>query len=137
MGDVLEADDAYTGGEHTRGVVDTAIAVGVELRLSSRDMRDLEFGALLHDIGKLRVPNEIINKPGGLSEDEWAVMRSSTRCSGSRCSTVWVAPSPTPGGSCARTTSDGTVRATPMACEVRRDPNCCPHHLRLRLVLVQ
>lgn len=75
MGDVLEADDAYTGGEHTQGVVELAIAVGLELRLAPREMRDLEFGALLHDIGKLRVPNSIINKPSGLSDAEWAVMR--------------------------------------------------------------
>ncbi|MBJ7459861.1 MAG: HD-GYP domain-containing protein [Thermoleophilaceae bacterium] len=75
MGDVLEADDAYTGGEHTQGVVDMAVAVGLELRLEPREMRDLEFGALLHDIGKLRVPNEIINKPGSLSASEWEVIR--------------------------------------------------------------
>lgn len=75
MGDVLEADDAYTGGEHTQGVVELAVAVGLELRLDPRSMRDLEFGALLHDIGKLRVPNAIINKPARLSDDEWAVMR--------------------------------------------------------------
>lgn len=75
MGDVLEADDAYTGGEHTQGVVDMAVAVGLELRLEPREMRDLEFGALLHDIGKLRVPNEIINKPGSLSAPEWEVVR--------------------------------------------------------------
>lgn len=75
MGDVLEADDAYTGGEHTQGVVDMAVAVGLELKLGPREMRDLEFGALLHDIGKLRVPNEIINKPGSLSEAEWVVVR--------------------------------------------------------------
>ncbi len=75
MGDVLEVDDAYTGGEHTRGVVDTAVAVGLEMRLNPREMRDLEFGALLHDVGKLRVPNEIINKPGRLTDDEWAIVR--------------------------------------------------------------
>ncbi|MBO9531354.1 MAG: HD-GYP domain-containing protein [Solirubrobacteraceae bacterium] len=75
MGDVLEADHQYTGGEHTQGVVDLAVAVGLELRLPPRAMRDLEFGALLHDIGKLRVPNEIINKPGALSDAEWLVMR--------------------------------------------------------------
>lgn len=75
MGDVLEADHEYTGGEHTQGVVELAISVGLELRLAPRQMRDLEFGALLHDIGKLRVPNDIINKPGKLDEAEWAVMR--------------------------------------------------------------
>jgi HD-GYP domain-containing protein (c-di-GMP phosphodiesterase class II) len=75
MGDVLEADDAYTGGEHTRGVVGMALALGLEINLSARQMRDLEFGALLHDIGKLRVPNEIINKPGKLTEEEWAIIK--------------------------------------------------------------
>ncbi len=75
MGDVLEADDAYTGGEHTQGVVEMAIAVGLELKLPPADMRDLEFGALLHDIGKLRVPNEVINKPGSLNEAEWELIR--------------------------------------------------------------
>lgn len=75
MGDVLEADDAYTGGEHTQGVVDLAIAVGLEMRLTPREMRDVEFGALLHDIGKLRVPNEIINKAGSLDASEWALVK--------------------------------------------------------------
>ncbi len=75
MGDVLEADHQYTGGEHTQGVVELAISVGLELRLAPRQMRDLEFGALLHDIGKLRVPNEIINKPGKLTDAEWIVMK--------------------------------------------------------------
>lgn len=75
MGDVLEADDAYTGGEHTHGVVELAVAVGKRLGLRGTQMRDLEFGALLHDIGKLRVPKEIINKPGKLNEEEWAIIR--------------------------------------------------------------
>ncbi|MEH3054377.1 MAG: HD-GYP domain-containing protein [Patulibacter minatonensis] len=75
MGDVLEADDAYTGGEHTQGVVELSLAVGAAIGLGAREMRTLEFGALLHDIGKLRVPNEIINKPGKLTEDEWAIIK--------------------------------------------------------------
>lgn len=75
LGDVLEADDAYTGGEHTQGVVALGLQVGRELGLSPRELRDLEFGSLLHDIGKLRVSNEIINKPGKLTEAEWAVIR--------------------------------------------------------------
>lgn len=79
MGDVLEADDAYTGGEHTQGVVELSLAVGTRLGLSAQSMRDLEFGALLHDIGKLRVPNEIINKPGKLNDEEWAVIKQHPR----------------------------------------------------------
>ena len=79
MGDVLEADDAYTGGEHTQGVVELSLGVGRRLGLSAASMRDLEFGALLHDIGKLRVPNEIINKPGKLNDEEWAVIKQHPR----------------------------------------------------------
>ncbi len=75
MGDMLEADDAYTGGEHTRGVVELAVEVGEQLGLGPSELRDLEFGSLLHDIGKLRVSNEIINKPGKLSRAEWEIIR--------------------------------------------------------------
>lgn len=75
LGDVLEADDAYTGGEHTKGVVELGLEVGRELGLNAKEMRDLEFGSLLHDIGKLRVSNEIINKPGKLTEAEWEIIR--------------------------------------------------------------
>ena len=72
---MLEADDAYTGGEHSHGVVALSLAVGDELGLDERDRRDLEFGALLHDIGKIRVPDEIINKPGKLTDEEWEIIK--------------------------------------------------------------
>jgi HD-GYP domain-containing protein (c-di-GMP phosphodiesterase class II) len=75
MGEMLEADDAYTGGEHTKGVVALALAVGRAMDLDARGRRELEFGALLHDIGKLRTPEAIINKPGPLTDQEWAVIR--------------------------------------------------------------
>jgi putative nucleotidyltransferase with HDIG domain len=75
MSDLLEADDAYTGGEHSHGVVALALAVGDALGLDARDRRNLEFGALLHDIGKIRVPDEIINKPGKLTDEEYAVVK--------------------------------------------------------------
>ena len=75
MGEMLEADDAYTGGEHTKGVVALVLAVGREMKLDAREQRNLEFGALLHDIGKLRTPDEIINKPGKLTPEEWEVIK--------------------------------------------------------------
>jgi hypothetical protein len=75
MGELLVADDAYTGGEHTSGVVALALAVGERLRLDPREQRNLEFGALLHDVGKIRVPDEIINKPGKLSPAEWEIVK--------------------------------------------------------------
>ena len=75
MGELLVADDAYTGGEHTSGVVALALDVGTHLGLDARDQRDLEFGALLHDVGKIRVPDAIINKPGKLTDEEWEVVK--------------------------------------------------------------
>jgi HD-GYP domain-containing protein (c-di-GMP phosphodiesterase class II) len=74
LGDVVEADDAYTGS-HSRGVVELSLAVAERLGLEARQRRNVEFGALLHDVGKIAVPKEIINKPGPLDEEEWKVMR--------------------------------------------------------------
>ncbi len=119
MGDVLEADDAYTGGEHTQGVVGLALALGEAVGLDPRQMRDLEFGALLHDIGKLRVPNEIINKPGKLNDEEWAIIKRHP-ATGRRCSTASAANSARPASSSARTTSAGMAAATRTASSPRR-----------------
>ncbi|MDA0172623.1 HD-GYP domain-containing protein [Solirubrobacter taibaiensis] len=77
LGDVVEADDAYTG-EHCRGVVQLAMEVGERLGLSPDGLRNLEFGALLHDVGKIAIPNEIINKPGKLDPDEWQIIKTHT-----------------------------------------------------------
>lgn len=77
LGDVLEADDAYTG-MHSRDVVDLTLRVADVLSLSARERRDAEFVALLHDVGKVRVPNSIINKPGPLTAEERAIMEQHT-----------------------------------------------------------
>jgi HD-GYP domain-containing protein (c-di-GMP phosphodiesterase class II) len=77
LGDVVEADDAYTGS-HSRHVVDLVLAVCDELELSAADRRDAEFVALLHDVGKIRIPGEIINKPGKLDADERALIETHT-----------------------------------------------------------
>jgi HD-GYP domain-containing protein (c-di-GMP phosphodiesterase class II) len=77
LGDVVEADDAYTGS-HSRHVVDLVLATCDKLRLSPRDRRDAEFVALLHDVGKIRIPAEIINKPGALDEHERAIIETHT-----------------------------------------------------------
>jgi HD-GYP domain-containing protein (c-di-GMP phosphodiesterase class II) len=75
--DVVEADDAYTGA-HSRDVVELSLAVGAELGLGAEDLRDLEFVALLHDVGKVRIPKEIINKPGRLNDEERAIINTHT-----------------------------------------------------------
>jgi len=77
LGQVVESDDAYTG-EHSRGVVELSLAVADRMGLDPRARVRVEFGALLHDVGKIAVPNEIINKPGPLNHEEWAVMRRHT-----------------------------------------------------------
>jgi HD-GYP domain-containing protein (c-di-GMP phosphodiesterase class II) len=77
LGDVVEADDAYTGS-HSRAVVELCMHVGPTLGLDADQLRRLEFTALLHDIGKITIPNEIINKPGKLDPEEWALMETHT-----------------------------------------------------------
>jgi len=77
LADVLEADDEYTG-VHSQGVVALSVTVADAMGLGSRERRNVEFGALLHDIGKIAVPKEIINKPGPLTDDEWLVIRTHT-----------------------------------------------------------
>jgi HD-GYP domain-containing protein (c-di-GMP phosphodiesterase class II) len=77
LGDVVEADDAYTG-EHSKGVVGLSLAVGQRLGLSAERRRNLEFGALLHDVGKIAIPKEIINKPGKLDPEEWTIIKTHT-----------------------------------------------------------
>ena len=52
--------------------------VASRLGLDARGQRDAEFAALLHDIGKIKIPGEIINKPGKLTDEEWAVMKTHT-----------------------------------------------------------
>jgi HD-GYP domain-containing protein (c-di-GMP phosphodiesterase class II) len=77
LGDVVEADDAYTGS-HSRHVVDLVLSVADDLELSAPDRRDAEFVALLHDVGKIRIPGSIINKPGPLDAGERALMETHT-----------------------------------------------------------
>jgi HD-GYP domain-containing protein (c-di-GMP phosphodiesterase class II) len=77
LGDVVEADDAYTGS-HSRGVVQLSLAVADRLGLDERRRRNVEFAALLHDVGKIAVPKEIINKPGPLDDAEWEIMHRHT-----------------------------------------------------------
>jgi HD-GYP domain-containing protein (c-di-GMP phosphodiesterase class II) len=77
LGDVVEADDAYTG-THSRDVVTLVLDVADRLGLDTRQRRDAEFAALLHDIGKIKVPGDIINKAGKLTDEEWEIMKTHT-----------------------------------------------------------
>ena len=70
----LAEKDAYTEG-HTRRVALRTVQVGEELGLAPARLRDLALGAMLHDVGKLSVPDEILQKPGALGDEEFAVIR--------------------------------------------------------------
>src|SRR5436305_570990 len=70
----LETRDAETHG-HSERVVTFSLRLGRELDLSKEQMKALEFGSLLHDIGKIGVPDAILRKPAKLTEEEWMRMR--------------------------------------------------------------
>jgi putative nucleotidyltransferase with HDIG domain len=75
--DLLEDDDEYTG-HHTQDVVDLSLRVAEQMGVTEDVRREAELGALLHDIGKIHIPDAIINKPGKLDADEWALMKTHT-----------------------------------------------------------
>lgn len=77
LGDVIEADDAYTGS-HSRDVVELVLAVAGRLGLDPSERQRAEFAALLHDVGKVKIPSELINKPGPLEPAERALMNTHT-----------------------------------------------------------
>jgi len=70
----LDARDDYTG-EHSRTVVGLARAVAERLGLSVSDAEEVEQVALLHDVGKVGIPDSVLLKRGPLSQQEWALMR--------------------------------------------------------------
>ena len=90
--DLVEHEEAFLGGQvrallvrlgekdpstegHTRRVATLAVAIGERLDLPEGRLRQLALGGLLHDVGKLSVPNEILNKPGRLTDEEFGEIR--------------------------------------------------------------
>jgi len=70
----MAAKDDYTGG-HTERVAEIAVALANRLDFRGDELHALEIGALLHDIGKIGISERVLNKPGPLDEDEWALMK--------------------------------------------------------------
>jgi putative nucleotidyltransferase with HDIG domain len=71
----VEMRDPYTAG-HQNGVAKLACAIASELGLDENRIEGLRIGSLLHDIGKLNIPSEILTKPGGLSDIEYKLMQT-------------------------------------------------------------
>jgi HD-GYP domain-containing protein (c-di-GMP phosphodiesterase class II) len=70
----IDAKDPYTRG-HSERVARYSMAIGKNLGLPEREMRNLRISALLHDVGKIGIDDRILRKPGALSDDEFEVMK--------------------------------------------------------------
>jgi putative nucleotidyltransferase with HDIG domain len=77
LSDALERKDAYTAA-HADEVADLSVAVGRRLGLDEAELRTLNYGGLLHDIGKIGIPSEIILKPAKLNPEEFAEIKQHT-----------------------------------------------------------
>jgi HD domain-containing protein len=77
LADVVEFDDQYTA-DHSRSVVELVHATADVLGVERSRRQELEFAALLHDVGKIAIPKEILNKPAALTDSEFEVMKTHT-----------------------------------------------------------
>jgi HD-GYP domain-containing protein (c-di-GMP phosphodiesterase class II) len=77
LSDVVEFEDPYTA-QHSRSIVDLVHVVSDEMGIDETDRQELEFAALLHDVGKIAMPKKILNKPSALTAAEFEVMKTHT-----------------------------------------------------------
>lgn len=75
LANAVEAKDSYTQG-HVERVANLAVELGRRMQLPAEEQQALRYGGILHDIGKIGMPNAVINKPGPLDDEEWEIMRS-------------------------------------------------------------
>jgi HD-GYP domain-containing protein (c-di-GMP phosphodiesterase class II) len=75
LANALEANDEYTS-THARWITDLSLRVGRELGLDERALKHLELGALLHDIGKIGIPSDVLSKPGRLTAAERKIVET-------------------------------------------------------------
>lgn len=77
LSDVVEAEDDYTA-HHCRSVVELVAEVAEEMDIARSERQELEFAALLHDVGKITIPKDILNKPSKLTDEEFALIKTHT-----------------------------------------------------------
>ena len=75
LANAVEAKDAYTEG-HVKRVSNLAVDLGRMMGLQSRDIEALRVGGILHDIGKIGIPDSVLNKPGPMSAEEWEMVKA-------------------------------------------------------------
>ena len=71
----IEEKDPYTHG-HTERVAQYSVAIAKELGFAPEEVQRIQFGAFLHDIGKVHTQSEILHKPGALTEEEWMLVKA-------------------------------------------------------------
>ncbi len=74
LANAVEAKDAYTQG-HIERVSTMALSLGKLIGIPEQELKALRMGCILHDIGKISIPREVLNKPGKLNEKEWQIMK--------------------------------------------------------------
>ena len=125
----IDARDNYTCS-HSEDVVGLAREVARRLGLSPVEVSKIRDGAMLHDVGKVAIPNEILYKPGPLTDAEWEVMRQHPVIGESILRrTPGAGPDRAAGAPRARALGR---RRLPRRARRRVDPDRQPHHLRLR-----
>ncbi|HAG69049.1 MAG TPA: hypothetical protein DCL38_03655, partial [Lachnospiraceae bacterium] len=77
IANTIDAKDEYTRG-HSRRVSEYSAAIAAEMGFSEEELRDIRFTGLLHDIGKIGVPDNVLNKPGRLTSEEYQLMKDHT-----------------------------------------------------------
>jgi len=75
MAVIVESKDPYTSG-HQKRVMGVAVAIAEEMHLDERQIEGIRMAAMIHDIGKINVPAEILNKPGKLSDIEFKIIKT-------------------------------------------------------------
>jgi HD-GYP domain-containing protein (c-di-GMP phosphodiesterase class II) len=77
LSDVVEHEDPYTAA-HSRSIVELVEATAEKMGVRKEERQRLEFAALLHDVGKIAIPKDILNKPAKLTDEEFALMKTHT-----------------------------------------------------------
>jgi HD-GYP domain-containing protein (c-di-GMP phosphodiesterase class II) len=72
--DIIDAKSSFTY-QHSNGVADAAMDIAIHFGMNEHEKKQLRRAALMHDIGKLSVPNSVLEKPGKLTNEEWQVVR--------------------------------------------------------------
>ncbi len=74
MAFIVESRDPYTSG-HQRRVMDIAVAIAEEMNLKEDQISGIRMAAMIHDIGKINIPAEILSKPGELTDIEFRMIK--------------------------------------------------------------